>query len=1169
METGTVDLWSPKAVLNGLDPESCLVARYQKHTSYVKSVQFNPSLPNALASGGGKGEIWVWDLGNPDKPYALSSRRLDDIDSVAWNPNVPHILATGGSSGHTVIWDVKLNRERMTLYAQSSSSASSARQGVSAVAWNPTNSTKLVTASEDDQNPVIMMWDLRNANAPERILSGHQGGILSLSWCKQDSDLLLSGGKDSRTICWNPNNGDILGEFPRAANWVLETSFCPDNPDLLANASFDGSITIHSLQNTRPKTQAGQTSQGTDGKDFFAQKEFSDPHADEFSLKQPPKWLRRPTGVSQGFGGNLVCFGNTIQPDGSRKFLVKITKFVSDPDVSSRARAFEESLEQGSLEDYCQNRIDAAKDENDKQTWLVLKIFTKGSLKSSLAEFLGFKKEILERAIAAKFGVLEVEKHSAPEGNKSEDKSDGLFSSADSKDFLESSTSASSIFKNETFKVFPGSISEIDKIATQAILTGEFESAIDICLKEERLSDAFMLAFCGNERCRRKVQLAYLKQEETRPAYARIIAAVVDNDLWDVVRNAELGSWKEILAIICTFSKDGEFADLCAFLGDRLVEQSNEDRSARSYASLCYLAGSRLDKVVNVWIQEVHENEEADLSHARSEASANRDSLTTIHARHLQSLIERVTVFTNSSESVKMQSVSTGKHLHILHEKYAEYADILASQGDFATAQKYISLLPDSFSAAIAMKTRIGENLIPKQVSASDSRPAGQGGVEQLSGYQPTAGVRGSYAPQFTPYAPTNPANSYGPSAPSQSQYSANPYTSQFPNQMTVSQQALPPPTGQQFMNYQPHQQMSVHTPQQPIISGTANTNPLPKPASLMTKLEGWNDVPNMPAASRRNPYQRDTQVNPQAYGHQPGVFNQLPPPQPLAPPPTNARPPQKIMSSPPMSNVQLQAQNVMGQPPTQQMNTHSETAIRNMQPPPLGPNQPTRQETRKSSGPYIPQQPSSQMNNPSQIPAQRPMMHPPPQGAPSPYIPQQASGSGPMQQTNSPYMPHHQVGLGSSQPYSPQHPPAQIAGGVKPVSIPTTQQQRPVSTPPILQSKYPPGDRSHILIADKIIFDVFNGELNRIKPVLPPQFRRPNVEAEKKLNILFDHLNNEEGISPSLLEELRQIAQSIAKKDYDTAHGMVVEALANHIEESRKWMMGVKFIVEHGRYVS
>jgi WD40 repeat protein len=72
--------------------------------------------------------------------------------------------------------------------------------------------TRLVTSSEDDMSPIIMVWDLRNARAPERILTGHEKGVLSLSWCKQDPDLLLSCGKDNKVLGWNPQTSEIIGE---------------------------------------------------------------------------------------------------------------------------------------------------------------------------------------------------------------------------------------------------------------------------------------------------------------------------------------------------------------------------------------------------------------------------------------------------------------------------------------------------------------------------------------------------------------------------------------------------------------------------------------------------------------------------------------------------------------------------------------------------------------------------------------------------------------------------------------------------------------------------------------------------------------------------------------------------------------------------------------------
>lgn len=76
------------------------------------------------------------------------------------------------------------------------------------------------------------------------MLAGHTKGVLSVSWCRQDSDLLMSCGKDCKTLMWNPNSGELLGELAHDTNWTFQTEWCPRNPDLLASASFNGKVNI-------------------------------------------------------------------------------------------------------------------------------------------------------------------------------------------------------------------------------------------------------------------------------------------------------------------------------------------------------------------------------------------------------------------------------------------------------------------------------------------------------------------------------------------------------------------------------------------------------------------------------------------------------------------------------------------------------------------------------------------------------------------------------------------------------------------------------------------------------------------------------------------------------------------------------------------------------------
>jgi WD40 repeat protein len=53
------------------------------------------------------------------------------------------------------------------------------------------------------------MIPIRLASSPLKTLEGHQKGVLSVAWCKDDSDLLLSCGKDNRILVWNPNSAQV------------------------------------------------------------------------------------------------------------------------------------------------------------------------------------------------------------------------------------------------------------------------------------------------------------------------------------------------------------------------------------------------------------------------------------------------------------------------------------------------------------------------------------------------------------------------------------------------------------------------------------------------------------------------------------------------------------------------------------------------------------------------------------------------------------------------------------------------------------------------------------------------------------------------------------------------------------------------------------------------
>ena len=180
--------------------ENALIATQDKHTGPVRALDFNPFQTNLLASGASESDILIWDLNNTTTPMTPGTKTqpLEDIQNVAWNRQVQHILASVFSS-RCIVWDLRKNEPIIKL------SDSQSRVRFSAIQWHPEIATQLWLASEDDQSPVVQLWDLRYATAPAKTLNVHQRGILGLTWCPKDTDLMVSCGKDNKILCWNPN----------------------------------------------------------------------------------------------------------------------------------------------------------------------------------------------------------------------------------------------------------------------------------------------------------------------------------------------------------------------------------------------------------------------------------------------------------------------------------------------------------------------------------------------------------------------------------------------------------------------------------------------------------------------------------------------------------------------------------------------------------------------------------------------------------------------------------------------------------------------------------------------------------------------------------------------------------------------------------------------------
>lgn len=184
------------------------------------------------------------------------------------------------------------------------------------------------------------------------------------------------------------------------------------------------------------------------------------------------------------------------------------------------------------------------------------------------------------------------------------------------------SSVASESLKPTTFRIYPQGESEADRLLTRALVLGDFESAVSLCLSADRFADALLLAVRGGSDLLAKTQKAYFERRTGALPYLRLYQSIVSDDLTDVVQNADLGDWQEIFVVLCTFAKPDEYATLIEQLGQRLEYQFAVAKASagsdaipslaleqRRSAVLCYLAARKLEKVVGIWKDEMLEEE--------------------------------------------------------------------------------------------------------------------------------------------------------------------------------------------------------------------------------------------------------------------------------------------------------------------------------------------------------------------------------------------------------------------------------------------------------------------------------------------------------------------------------------------------------------------------------
>ncbi|XP_059005727.1 protein transport protein Sec31A isoform X24 [Mustela lutreola] len=821
-ENGNIILYDPSKIIAG--DKEVVIAQNDKHTGPVRALDVNIFQTNLVASGANESEIYIWDLNNFATPMTPGAKTQppEDISCAAWNRQVQHILASASPSGRATVWDLRKNEPIIKVSDHSN------RMHCSGLAWHPDVATQMVLASEDDRLPVVQMWDLRFASSPLRVLENHARGILAIAWSMADPELLLSCGKDAKILCSNPNTGEVLYELPTNTQWCFDIQWCPRNPAVLSAASFDGRISVYSIMGGSAdglrQKQVDKLSSSFGNLDPFGTGQPLPPlqipqqtaqHNIVLPLKKPPKWTRRPVGASFSFGGKLVTFENgrvQAQQGAEPHHHVFVSQVVTEEEFLRRSDQLQQVVRSQGFVSYCQKKIEASQTEFEKNVWSFLKVNFEDDSRGKYLELLGYRKEDLGKKIAVALSKVDGP-NAALKDSDQVAQSDGEESPAAGEQLLGECIKEGkqeSEFLLSAGGTFNISISgDIDGLITQALLTGNFESAVDLCLHDNRMADAIILAIAGGQELLAQTQKKYFAKSQSK--ITRLITAVVMKNWKEIVESCDLKNWREALAAVLTYAKPDEFSTLCDLLGTRL--ESEGDSLLQTQACLCYICAGNVEKLVACW--------------TKAQDGSNPLSL--------QDLIEKVVILRKAVQLT--QAMDTNTVGVLLAEKMSQYANLLAAQGSIAAA---LAFLPENTNQPniVQLRDRLCKaqgQPIPGQESSKtpyDRQQLPKGRPGPVAGHTQMPRVP---AQQYYPHVRTAPTvtswSNKTPTALPSHPPAASPSDTQGEN---------PPPPG--FImhgNVNPN----AATAQLPTSPGHMHTQVPPYPQPQRPQ-NGWNDPP-------------------------------------------------------------------------------------------------------------------------------------------------------------------------------------------------------------------------------------------------------------------------------------------------------------------------------------
>ena len=245
-----------------------------------------------------------------------------------------------------------------------------------------------------------------------------------------------------------------------------------------------------------------------------------------------PKWLKRPCGAAFGFGGKIAMFGGASKR-------VTVADAVTDSRIVSRAGELSAALEAQDLPGFCERKAAAAVSERDRGEWNLMRVLCSQEQRQLLLGFLGVAEDKPLTPVQAA-----APPQGRPRGESNEDPG-ALFAQ-----LAVATEQAEQVQHGENGEAEPPAaqspsvgasadggggglaqqiVTADDPKLSRAVLNGNFEAAVERCMRSGRYADGLVLAASGGPELWTATRDEYL--QSSRTPFMQTLSAIVHQDL--------------------------------------------------------------------------------------------------------------------------------------------------------------------------------------------------------------------------------------------------------------------------------------------------------------------------------------------------------------------------------------------------------------------------------------------------------------------------------------------------------------------------------------------------------------------------------------------------------------------------------------------------------------